>query len=120
MTFSHERLEVYRLAIASVAWSQALISSLPAGDPARTQLERASISIPLNIAEGNGKSSNKDRARYWRIALGSAFECAAILDVLVARESHARDEVREGKETLERIAEMVVGLLRSLGVPVRC
>jgi four helix bundle protein len=119
MTLSHERLEVYQFAIGFVAWSQGLVSSLPAGDPARAQLERACMSIPLNIAEGNGKSSAKDRARYWRIALGSAFECAAIFDVLVASESRARDEVCEGKETLERIAEMLIGLLRGLGVPVR-
>jgi four helix bundle protein len=120
MTLAHERLEVYQVAIGFVAWSQGLISSLPAGDPARAQLERACTSIPLNIAEGNGKSSAKDRARYWRIALGSAFECAATLDVLVARGSRVRDEVSEGKENLKRIAEMLVGLLRSLGVPVRC
>ncbi len=38
--------------------------------------------MPLNIAEGNGKRGPKDRARYFEIGRGSAFECAAIADVL--------------------------------------
>ena len=41
--------------------------------------------IPLNIAEGNGKFSTIDRARFLEIARGSALECAACLDVLAVR-----------------------------------
>jgi four helix bundle protein len=74
-----------------------------------------SASMFTNTHEGNAKNSNKERARYLRIALGSTFECAAILDVLVARGSGSRDEVEEGKQTLERISKMLVALLRSLG-----
>jgi len=44
---------------------------------------RASQSIPLNIAEGNGKRSLKDQARVLDIAHGSALEWAAIRVVLV-------------------------------------
>ena len=40
-------------------------------------------SIPLNIAEGNGKRSLKDRARFLGITRGSALECAAIQALLV-------------------------------------
>ncbi len=85
MVFAHERLDVYRWAIRFVAWGGFLAKSLPAGDPARSQLERSSVSIPLNIAEANAKSSKRDRARYLQTALGSTFECAAVLDVLAAR-----------------------------------
>jgi len=44
---------------------------------------RASQSIALTIAEGNGKTAKADRRRYFEIARGSALECAAIQDVLV-------------------------------------
>src|SRR5947207_14935871 len=83
--FDHEKLDVYREAIAFCAWAGELLNSISAKAAAKDQLDRASTSIPLNIAEGNGKFSAKDRARFLEIARGSALECAAALDVLVAR-----------------------------------
>jgi len=65
----------------------------------------------LNIAEGNGKYTAPDRCRFFDIARGSALECAACLDVLVAKKRHARAE--QGKEMLRRIVSMLVGLIRS-------
>jgi len=47
------------------------------------QLKRASTSIVLNIAEGNGRWTQKDRRRFFVIARGSVEECMAILDLLV-------------------------------------
>ena len=114
MDFSHERLDVYNQAIDFTAWSQSLVDNLPAHASTRTQLERASTSIPLNIAEGNARISRRDRARFLRIALGSTLECAAILDVLVARRTKTSDEVAEGKESLKRVASMLIGLLKQL------
>jgi four helix bundle protein len=70
MPFAHERLDVYQQSVLFVAWSRQLVASLPPGESARKQLERAALSIPLNIAEGNAKISTRDRARYLRIALG--------------------------------------------------
>ena len=93
--------------------------ALRPSDSIRLQLERASASIPLNIAEGNAKSSKKDRARFWQIALGSTLECAAILDVLVVRKIRKTDEIVEGKEELERVAAMLIGLLKRLGTKVK-
>jgi hypothetical protein len=61
--FSHEKLIVHQKAIAFVAWTQPLIESLPKVS-VRDQLDRASTSIPLNLAEGNVKFSTADRARY--------------------------------------------------------
>ena len=45
------------------------------------QLSRASASIALNIAEGYGRISKKDKKRFYRIALGSLRECSAVLDL---------------------------------------
>ena len=45
----------------------------------REQFSRASLSISLNLAEGTGKSSKKDRRRFYEIAMGSTRECQAIL-----------------------------------------
>src|SRR2546423_90703 len=110
--FDHEKLDVYREAIAFCAWTGDLLNSISAKAAAKDQLDRASTSIPLNIAEGNGKFSAKDRARFLEIARGSALECAAALDVLVARKLVALEQVESAKDNLVRIVQMLMGMLR--------
>ena len=62
--FDHEKLEVYREAIAFVGWVSALLEGTVRVGDVKDQLDRASTSIPLNIAEGNGKYAPKDRCRF--------------------------------------------------------
>ena len=83
--FDHEKLDVYQEAIAFCGWVGEFLAPISAKAAVKGQLDRASTSIPLNIAEGNGKFSAKDRARFLEMARGSALECAACLDVLVVR-----------------------------------
>ena len=109
--FDHEKLTVYQDAIRFVVWAGELLETLPKRLAAYDQLDRASTSIPLNIAEGNGKYTAPDRCRFFDIARGSALECAACLDVLVAKKRLAGAE--QGKEILVRIVSMLVGLIRS-------
>ena len=110
--FDHEKLEVYRESIAFCAWVGEFLPSLPAKVSARDQLDRASTSIPLNIAEGNGKFSRRDRARFLEMARGSALECAACLDVLVARKLANVGQAEEAKSRLAGIVRMLMGLLK--------
>jgi len=110
--FDHEKLEVYRDAIALVAWLSALLEATMRVGDVKDQLDRASTSIPLNIAEGNGKYAPKDRCRFFDIAHGSALECAAGLDVLVAKAKLSPGQIRPGKERLQRIVRMLIGLIK--------
>jgi four helix bundle protein len=110
--FDHEKLEVYREAIAFIAWLSALLEGTVRVGDVKDQLDRASTSIPLNIAEGNGKYTPKDRCRFFDTAHGSALECAAGLDVLVAKAKLTPEQVRPGKETLQRIVRMLMGLIK--------
>ena len=110
--FDHEKLDVYREAITFCAWTGEFLDSISVKTAAKDQLDRASTSIPLNIAEGNGKFSQRDRARFLEIARGSALECAACLDVLVARRLSTTDAVDPAKAQLARIVQMLVGLLK--------
>ena len=110
--FDHEKLEVYQESLHLCGWIGELLAAISAKAAAKDQLDRASTSIPLNIAEGNGKFSARDRARFFEIARGSALECAACLDVLVVRKLITGDRVADGKERLVLIVRMLMGLLR--------
>ncbi len=110
--FDHERLEVYREAIAFNGWLAALFDGQLRIGEVKDQLDRASSSIALNIAEGNGKFAPKDRCRFFDIAHGSALECAAALDVLVARGKLSEDAARPGKETLQKLVRLLMGLIK--------
>jgi len=107
--FDHEKLDAYRVSITFVSWAYRLCKGLKGIDRhARDQLLRSSQSIPLNIAEGNGKPPSADRKRFFRIALGSALECAATIDVLMACEAIDAETGNNGKRLLVRIVSMLV------------
>ena len=110
--FDHEKLDVYQESISFCGWVGAFLETVPGKVAAKDQLDRASTSIPLNIAEGNGKFSTRDRARFIEIARASALECAASLDVLLARRLIAVEVVMPAKERLVRLVQTLVGMLR--------
>jgi four helix bundle protein len=87
-------LNVYQESIRFITWISELLETIPKNLSVHNQLDRASTSIPLNIAEGNGKHTSPDRCRYFDIARGSALECAACLDVLVAKKKIDEDKER--------------------------
>jgi four helix bundle protein len=110
--FSHEKLDVYQEAIKFIAWLSPLLEQLARMGDVKDQLDRASTSVVLNIAEGNGKYSSRDRCRFFDTAHGSALECAAGLDVLIAKGKISRDQSLRGKENLQRIVRMLIGLIK--------
>ncbi|MGO8698118.1 MAG: four helix bundle protein [Limisphaerales bacterium] len=111
--FDHEKLEVYQESLAFVAWLEPLLQKLPKSIAVRDQLDRASTSIVLNLAEGNGKYTSPDRCRFFDISRGSALECAAALDVLVSQNRCEAALIVSGKERLRGIVSMLVGLIKA-------
>ena len=62
--FDHERLDVYQAGIEFVAKADEIVEQLPRGRGyLADQLQRAATSVPLNVAEGAGEFSKKDKAR---------------------------------------------------------
>ena len=106
-----KELDVYQESIRFVSWVDQLLEKIPKSLAVHNQLDRASTSIPLNIAEGNGKYTAADRCRFFDIARGSTLECAACLDVLAAKKRI--EQADSGKVILVRIVSMLVGLIRS-------
>ena len=117
--FDHEKLRAYQEALRFVAWVGPIIERLPAKLAARDQLERASTSLVLNIAEGNGKRSHPDRCRHLDIARGAVVECAACLDVLVVRNQLPAEDAATGKTVLLGVVSLVAGLIARFSGEVR-
>lgn len=114
MSFPHEDFIVYQKSIELITLIHPLIECIPARYAARDQLDRASTSIALNLAEGNARFSKRDRARFFQFAHGSTVECAACLDVLVARQVISKDITTEPKALLLEISKILLKLLDQL------
>jgi four helix bundle protein len=109
----HQKLDVYRLALSFVASTHQLSAVFPRGNAdLLDQLKRAAVSVPLNIAEGNGKPTAAERRRILSIARGSALECSAALDVMLAAGLIGEEEVRPRQEMIERIVAMLSKMCR--------
>ena len=104
----HDDTRIYRQAMRLIELARDTLDQLPAGYAfLADQLRRAASSIPLNFAEGCGKSTPRDRRRYFHAARASAYEVAAIFDVaqkfgVIPERIH-----HEGKEVCDHIAAML-------------
>jgi len=104
----HEKLDAYHIAIEFVILSDAVIEHLPRGRGYLSdQLQRAALSISLNIAEGAGEYASDEKARFYRMAKRSATECAGILDV--CRKLQLLDEYKyaKGRDLIVRIVSIL-------------
>jgi len=114
--FDHEKLDVYRLQLGFLSWAASLTGEISRNVPSSPRdvldhLSRASLSVLLNTAEGNGRRRQRMRARFFDDARGSATECAACLDALVAVGACDEARVREGKEMMARVVGMLTKLV---------
>jgi four helix bundle protein len=109
---AYEKLDVYRCAIEFLATVGEIVDSMPTGTAAlRDQIERASLSIVANIAEGQGVRTAKERDRHLGIARGSAMECGALLDACRLRGVCSVQQLQGGKQLLFRIVSMLTRML---------
>jgi four helix bundle protein len=72
--------------------------------------DRAAESIIENIANGNSRRSRADRNQYFDVAIGSALECAACLDICCCRKLITKNQMVDGKRMIQPIVTMTIGL----------
>jgi four helix bundle protein len=111
--FDHERLRAYQSSLRFIGWSEPILERIPKTAAIYAQLDRARISILLNIAEGNAKFSPAEKCRYFDSAQGSAMECAGCLDVLFLKRALTEQELEQGKDLLGEVVALLIGLIRS-------
>jgi four helix bundle protein len=110
----HERLEVYQLARLMAREGNELLGSLRgARAELMDQFRRASLSVALNIAEGAGEFSPREKARFYRMAKRSATECGAVLDHIADLGFATPHQTAATKTLLRRIVGALVKLILS-------
>jgi four helix bundle protein len=82
-----------------------------------TQLRRASVSVPANIAEGFERSARGDYLRHLSIASGSLREIQTHLEAIVLLEYRPREAAAAAENNARRTAFLLRRLQKSLSVP---
>jgi len=112
--FDFEKFDVYVKSKQLVKEIATLIASLKnANSRLIDQLQRASLSIPLNIAEGAGRYSKADKKNFYIIARGSVFECVAIIDIIYEMGLLPEPQKADFYKKLEELSKMISGLINS-------
>ena len=88
-------------------YSPLLTDNSPRPSALEDQLDRASSSIVLNLAEGHGRTTAKDRARFYQIAYGSLRECQAILDL-------SRGDTENAQNKADRLGASIYCLIKNV------
>lgn len=107
-----QNLIVYQLSKELVKLVYAKIKGFPADERYALcdQLRRSVISIPSNIAEGMGRTAEKEQAHFINIAFGSLMEVLAQVDIAKDLEYITIDEYRQIEEKINEISRMLSSL----------
>ncbi len=116
MAFSFEDLEVYKKSVNFVDKVYRITKDFPKEElyGVTSQIKRASVSIPANIAEGSGRFNKKDFAQYLRIARGSVYECIPLIEICFRAKFIDKDVYEALLLDCNELARMLNGLISSL------
>jgi four helix bundle protein len=112
----HEKLKLWERAIDFVITLYSLTASFPKEERFGliSQLRRAAISIPANVAEGAGRQSPKEFVHFLSNAQGSASELATELLIAQRLGYLQRHEYVSASDELDQIGRMIVGLTKTV------
>ena len=110
---NYRKLDVYQLAVRFLPIAVQFAHAMPPGYGSfADQLRRASLSVPLNIAEGSGKTTAPDQRRFYAIARGSAMECGAIVDACLILGFIDVSAANRSNEVLDSVVRMLSKMAR--------
>lgn len=117
-TWPHKNLIVWQEAMELVRLVYIFASELPSEEKFNiiSQLKRAAVSIPLNIAEGAGRNSDKEFRHFLHIARGSLSEVNTVLDLCVLLDFCEPQRIKPLNEQEQKCAALLNGLIKSIGV----
>ena len=111
--FTHQRLDAYRIAFELFRGVEDLAGQFPRGHAdLRDQLRRAAAATVRNLAEGANRTSPRDKAARFAVALGEVGETDCALEMVEALRLGTPRRVVHLRELASRVAAMLVGLIR--------
>jgi four helix bundle protein len=113
--FDHADLDVYQVALQLVAWLESMLINFSCSTDLRTKLDKSTTSIVLNIAEGNGRFTGTDQAKFYETAYKATIQSASLVDIATANGAADTLRVEQGRERLRRIAAMLTALSKVAG-----
>ena len=110
--FSHENLIVYQTALRLTGWVESLFSAFSCSTDLLSKLDTSTTAIVLNLAEGNGRFSGADQAKFLGLAYKATVQSAALVDLATAHDFAETFRAEEGREKLRSVAAMLTSLSR--------
>ena len=114
--YNFKKLDIWTKSMELVTKIYSITNSFPNQERfgLTSQIQRAAVSIPANIAEGSAKSSNKDFARFLEMSIGSSFELETEL-IIALNLKYIDSVVFTNIETkINEIQKMINGFKQSL------
>ena len=114
MPFDFEDFPVYKDAIKFIQEIDDFLESIPQKGNLRLidQLQRASISISLNIAEGAGRFHKSDKKNFYVMARGSVYECAACFQIFMAKKMINAEQYEIFYKNLNNLARQLSAMIK--------
>ncbi|MBI9063781.1 MAG: four helix bundle protein [Marinilabiliaceae bacterium] len=115
---NYKKLKIWQQGIQIVKMTYEVTKCLPDSEKYNlvSQMNRASVSIPSNIAEGSSRSSDKDYHRFLEIALGSSFELDTQIEIVLELGLIEIDLVNNLQSNLLEEIMMLQSLMNKLNV----
>ena len=113
--FFFEKLDVYQRSLKFSITICKIASNFPFKFArVRDQLIGATISVPLNIAEGSGRKSNKEKINFYKIARSSLFEIKPLIEICRELKLISDENYPGFKKEIIELSKMINGLIKTL------
>ncbi|OYP54311.1 hypothetical protein CIK99_13875 [Prevotella sp. P5-92] len=119
--FFYRKLKVYHLSKQMVADVYSLSKQFPPQENFGiiSQLQRAAVSVPSNIAEGMGRLSDKERLHFIDIAIGSLHEVMCQLEIAELLGYITQDQLSDMEKSIRQILMMLIGLRNTIDKKIK-